>query len=347
MRTIFQISLLFFLLFGCKSARDLVEAPATSPSKKPATFVIAFGSCNKHDAENPYWDDILDARPDVWIWGGDNIYADTDDMAKMRAMYEAQKKVDGYAKLTKKVEVIGTWDDHDYGLNDGGDEFEKKRESQQIFLDFMGVADTSTRRNRDGVYAAHQYKVGHKTVKILVLDTRFFRSELKKDPKPDRRYRPSAYGEGTVLGEAQWQWLESELRNSNADFNILVTSIQFLSSEHGFEKWANFPHEVDRMKKLIVDSKAQGVLFLSGDRHISEFSKMNLGGLSYPLIDFTSSGLTHSYADFSGEPNSHRVGEVVSQTSFGLVTLDLENHSAFFQIMGENGTVLQALSQQY
>lgn len=347
MRTIFRISLFVFLLFGCKSAQVLDAADPMVPSKEASKFVIAFGSCNKHDVENPFWDDILDARPGVWIWGGDIIYADTDNIDKMRAMYEAQKKVKGYAKLSKKVAIIGTWDDHDYGLNDGGTEFQKKRESQQAFLDFMEVSDTSPRRNQDGVFAAHQYKVGDKTVNILVLDTRFFRTGLTRGTNPKRRYRPNTYGEGTVLGEAQWQWFEDELRNSKADFNIIVSSIQFLSNEHGFEKWANFPHEVDRMKKLIVDSKAKGVIFLSGDRHISEFSKTDLQGLPYPLIDFTSSGLTHSYADFSGEPNPFRVEEVVSTTSFGLVTLDLETGRAHFQMMGENGTVLQALSQQY
>ncbi len=335
------------VLSGCKSTKDSMDTSLVTPEKKnPSQFVIAFGSCNKHDLANRFWDDIVKINPDVWIWGGDNIYADTDNMAKLRSLYALQEKVDHYAELLKNVEVIGTWDDHDYGVNDGGADFSERDGSQQAFLDFMAVPNDSPRRDREGVYTAHDYTVGDKSIKVLVLDTRFFRTGLTEDPDPNKRYRPNDYGEGTLLGKAQWQWLENELARSKADFNVIVSSIQFLSSEHTFEKWANFPHEVDRMKKLIVESGAKGVIFLSGDRHISEFSKVDMTGLSYPLIDFTSSGLTHSYTNFSGEPNTYRVGEVVATTSFGLVTLDLEAHTAFFQMMDEKD-VLQAIMQQY
>src|SRR5690606_22233913 len=96
-------------------------------------------------------------------------------------------------------------------------------------------------------------------------------------------------------------WLEEELNNSTASFNIIVSSIQFLSNKHGFETWGNFPSEVEKMMDLIKTSNGQRVIMLSGDRHISEFSQINLSDLSYPLIDFTSSGLTHTYEAFSGE----------------------------------------------
>lgn len=126
-----------------------------------------------------------------------------------------------------------------------------------------------------------------------------------------------------------------------------MSSIQFLSDQHGFESWGNFPNEVSRMKRLIADSGAEGIVILSGDRHISEFSKTRLKGMSYPLIDFTSSGLTHSYTDYSGEPNQYRMGEVEKGISFGLLRLDLENRKAYFQIRGDKGKQLQAIEQEY
>jgi alkaline phosphatase D len=162
-----------------------------------------------------------------------------------------------------------------------------------------------------------------------------------------RRYQPNPYGEGTILGEAQWQWLESELNNSRADFNILVTSIQLLSGEHGFETWANFPHEQDKLYALIKSSKAKGVMVLSGDRHISEFSKKEIKGLRYPLIDFTSSGLTHVYSSFSGEPNQYRVGEVISQKSFGVVRFNFETKSVLMSMHNENNKPLAVYTVKY
>lgn len=338
----FLIFLIPFILLGCKTVQ-LPEAQTTEADN----FIIAFGSCNKHTAKNHLWDDVLAAKPDVWIWGGDIIYADTDDTGKIAEMYEAQKSVPGYAQVRSEIQVIGTWDDHDYGLNDGGAEFGAKEKSQEVFLDFMDVADNDPRRQREGVYTSYDYKRPEGSVKILVLDTRYFRSPLTSSEEKGRRYQPGTYGEGTVLGETQWAWLEEELKTSEADFNILVSSIQILSNQHGFETWGNFPHEVDKLEEIVVNSGAEGVIMLSGDRHISEFSATNIPGLSYPLIDFTSSGLTHVYSSYSGEPNPFRIGEVVSRKSFGLLKLNLKTRKAQMQMVGDQGVIQNELSQQY
>lgn len=331
----------FLLVISCTSLKN-----TTSPVVE-TDFTIAFGSCNKAKLPNLLWDDIAAANPDVWIWGGDNIYADTDDMQKLNAMYKEQKEIAGYKALLATTPIIGTWDDHDYGLNDGGVEFAAKKQSQAQFLNFMNVPKDSPRRAQEGVYSAHEYQKNGGTVKVLVLDTRYFRTALTPDTKTKKRVMPNTYGEGTVLGEAQWAWLAKELENSTADFNVLVSSIQVLSNEHGFECWGNFPHEVDRLKKTIASSNAKGVLVLSGDRHISEISKDNLTGLSYPLVDFTSSGLTHAYRSFSGEPNRFRVVGVVSTESFGTVAFNFNTKTATLTMVGDHGEVLGTLVQQY
>lgn len=341
MRPILLITSLLVFLVSCKS-KSVIESNSSK-----SNFIITFGSCNKHDATNVFWDDILDQNPDIFIWGGDIIYADTDDIQKLREFYDLQDAVAGYSTLKKKTLITGTWDDHDYGLNDGGVEFAAKKGSQQAFLDFMDVPKDDERRNRDGVYSSQLISKPNGQVKIINLDTRFFRTSLTDDETEGRRYKSNTYGEGTILGKAQWQWLEEELKNSKADFNLIVSSIQFLSNEHGFEKWANHPAEVDKMKHIITNSGAKGVVILSGDRHISEFSKTTVKGLTYPLIDFTSSGLTHSYSSYSGEPNPYRVGEVTSIPSYGLIELNIENKTAALKIMGDNGEVLQQLKQSF
>ena len=334
--------LALFILVGCKSTKQ----PATSAIQKP-DFTIAFGSCNKSDLDNLLWDDIADTNPDIWIWGGDNVYADTDNMEELREEYNAQNEVREYKKLKKRVPVIGTWDDHDYGLNDGGVEFQAKQGSQQQFLDFMGVAEDSPRRYQEGVYTSHDYNLPFGRIKVIVLDTRYFRTALTLDTETEKRTKPNEYGQGTVLGKTQWKWLENTLKTSKANFNVIISSIQFLSNEHGFECWGNFPHEVDKFKTLIVDSKAKGVLMVSGDRHISEFSKTTLEGMDYPIIDFTSSGLTHAYSKFSGEPNSFRVGSVISTESFGVLQFNFLTNRVDFLIVGDDGVVFSKLEQSY
>jgi len=86
-------------------------------------FTIAFGSCNNQVLPNVMWSEILKNKPDVWVWGGDVIYTDTKDMLLMAQNYQKQKIKPEYANFTKNVAVLGTWDDHDYGVNDGGMEY--------------------------------------------------------------------------------------------------------------------------------------------------------------------------------------------------------------------------------
>jgi alkaline phosphatase D len=326
----------------------LIISCATPNNQKIKTdFTIAFGSCNKQNKENVLWKEIKKNKPDVWLWGGDNIYADTDNMDTLRKNYQTLKNQKGYLALVKDLPVMATWDDHDYGINDGGFEFPKKKEAQQVFLDFLDVDKNSPRRSQKGVYHSKIFKTQKGSIKIMVLDTRYFRTALTKSKINKRRFTPNIYGEGTILGETQWNWLTNELENSKADFNIILSSIQVLSAEHGFETWGNFPSEVDKLQSTIVKSNAKGVVLLSGDRHISEFSKTKISDLSFPLIDFTSSGLTHSYNSFKSEKNKYRVQDVISEISFGILKFDFKTHEITMQMRGKNNKLLQELFQVY
>lgn len=218
---------------------------------------------------------------------------------------------------------------------------------KELFLNFIGANTSDIRRTRDGVYYSKTYKVKDKSIKVIVLDTRYFRSKLTKDPTGRKRYIPNTDPNSTMLGKAQWDWLKQELDNSKADFNILESSIQVLSYEHGFETWGNMPNEVAKLKKIIADSKAKGVIILSGDRHIAEISQAQLPGMAYPLIDITSSGLTHSYSSYSGEPNKYRVSKVVPKKNFGLLKFNLKDNKVTFEIRGLNNVLYVSKTHQY
>lgn len=332
-----------FLIFSCNSTKvNSAENDIISED-----FIIAFGSCNKQNSKNKLWKEVLKNKPNLWIWGGDNIYSDTDDMIKLQNDYNLQNTNPEYKTLIETTKIMGTWDDHDYGLNDGGFEFKAKRGSQSLFLDFLGVPKNDLRRTRNGVYHSEIIQTEKGTIKVIMLDTRYFRSYLTDAKNSKKRYEPNPYGKGTILGKEQWQWLESELKITKADFNIIVSSIQFLSDEHGFETWGNFPHEVNKLKQLIKQSQARGVLLLSGDRHISEFSKTVIDDLNYPLIDFTSSGLTHAYSNYTFEPNKYRVGKVISEVSFGLLKFNFETKTIKMEMRGESNVLQQKLLQKY
>jgi len=343
----FKLTLLVFLLISSCKMNENKKINSPILLETSSDFTIAFGSCNNQELPNLMWPAIEKNKPNVWIWGGDVIYTDTSDMAFMAENYQKQKNNADYAAFAKKVEVLGTWDDHDYGLNDGGIEYLKKAEAQQLFLDFLDVPKNDERRIQEGVYFAKDYRVNNNTIKIILLDTRYFRTSLTPDNETKKRYKPNLYGEGTMLGETQWEWLKNELKNSKATYNIMVSSIQFLSGEHGFESWGNMPHEIDKLINLLKSTNAKNTIILSGDRHISEFSKIEIAGLSYPLIDFTSSGLTHSYTNFKEDANKYRLNKVVSEKSFGILKFDFKANKVTMEIRGENNVIYETYTQNY
>lgn len=339
------------------------ESVGTRVELDPATTItkIAFGSC--HDMKVPrvtiplmgkpreIWDAILDLRPDVMVLLGDNVYASTTDMSVMRAEYAKLDADEGFKKLRAHVPILATWDDNDYGYSDVGAEYPKKADSQAIFLEFFGVPKTSPRWAQEGVYNAAVYgKPGART-QIILLDTRYFRSPLvkrgKDDPPPpvdqNGPYVPTKDTSTTMLGEKQWKWLEEQLRVP-ADVRILGSSIQVISEEHGYEKWANFPHERERLFHLIRDTGAKNVVIISGDRHHAEISRLD-DAVGYPLYDITSSSLNKPRL-FTVEKNSHRVGEMYFQSNFGLITIDWEKNPATLLLEIRSSSGEPVLSRQ-
>jgi len=302
-------------------------------------FSIAFGSCSHQEDKEQMWNDVVQRNPNLWIWIGDNIYADTHNIDSMRMFYAMQKGHPDYQKMLKTIPIIGTWDDHDYGVNDSGKNFSKKKESKERLLEFLGVPPSAEVRKHDGVYQSFAYGKGKHKIKVVLLDTRSFRDTLSVSNEIEKGY--VANNEGDILGEEQWQWLEKELLSSDAKLHIIASSIQFLPNEHRFEKWGNFPKARARMLDLLQRLKPANSLFISGDRHIAEISKVTLPGLKYPLYDFTSSGLTHTWSEPSGESNALRVGELIIQKNYGLIFINWNKKDPMvtLQVRGNNNAL--------
>ena len=284
---------------------------------------IVFGSCAHQDRPQPIWKAITASNPDIFLFLGDNIYADTKEIDKLKATYDKFAAHPEFAEFKKKCKrCMATWDDHDYGWNDAGEEYPLKEQSQQLFLDFFGYPADSPLRKQKGVYNARIFGPEGKRVQIIMLDTRYFRSPLRK-ALDGFGYMANNDPKATILGEEQWRWLESELRKP-ADLRIIGSSIQLVAEDHPFEKWMNIPAERERFFKLIRNTKAKGVVVISGDRHLAELSVMD-AKIGYPLFDLTSSGInqaTNSWRPL--EKNQHRVATMNVGNNFGLLLLDWE-----------------------
>jgi len=287
---------------------------------------IAFGSCGSQDHPLPVFDIVVKHAPSYFIFLGDNIYGDSKEMDTLRAKYERLGSKPSFKKLASKTKILATWDDHDYGWNDTGRHFIYKEESKKIFLDFFKEPLESDRRKHPGIYTSHYIQSHGKKVQVLLLDCRSFRDDLKpysgEVAKDERYFYQLDYGkhlspDSTLLGKEQWSWLEKELRVS-ADLRLICSGTQFGIEFNGYEAWANFPHEQKKMTDLIKRTKANGVIFLTGDVHYAEISRYETPGL-YPIYDITSSGLSSTW-EFA-TPNKNRIEGPVMDNHFGLLSV--------------------------
>ncbi len=305
------------ILFSCKE-------------KAPAVTKIAFGSCGHESEPQPVLSLAADNKPDAFIFLGDNIYGDTDNMDTLRTKYNQWMAQPDFKKLDSATAIFATWDDHDYGRNDAGKYYPWKNESKEIFLTAFKEPAESERRTHDGIYKTEYIKTGDKTIQVLLLDVRSFRNNLllykKGDSLPRKEYfytpdyTPHTSPDSTLLGPAQWKWLEAEL-GKPADIRLICSGSQFGIEYNGYEAWANFPHEQKRMLELIKKTKASGVLFLTGDVHYAEISRLAEDGL-YPIYDVTASGITSTW-DFATQ-NNNRIEGPVMDNHYGLLTITWE-----------------------
>ena len=283
----------FFILFATLSS---ILSQKIFPVKDPNNILVTFGSCNKdleEDDSKHIFHKVSALNPDIWIWLGDAAYVDHRVMplvfryageTKIVNKFNEVKNSPYYVELRNKTPIIGVWDDHDYGINNGGKYFQHKTLTQQIYLDFLDEPEDSPRRKKEGIYES--YYIGDKTkIKVILLDVRYFKDE------------PSLLGGGDILGEQQWEWLEEQLKDNPAKFTLIGSGIQILPNDRLLpECW--FSDSRERLINLIKKYKVSGTLLLSGDVHETEMMKHPCRErVGFDLYEFTSSGVNLNYGN--------------------------------------------------
>jgi len=314
---------------------------------------IAFGSCAKQWQHQPIWDAVITAQPDLFLFLGDAIYADTDGKTawnvsegQLRGEWNRMTDKPEFRHARAKIPFMATWDNHDYGTHDGGVEFPLKEKSQAIFLDFFGEPADSKRRKTAGIYDAKIFGPQGRQVQIILLDTRFFKDRYKKDPIPKAErlkagkvggYLPDGNPKKTLLGDVQWRWLEQQLKIP-ADMRLIASSIQIIPDKKGMDEWGNFPLERKKLFDLIAGSGTKGIILLSGNVHFAELSKSYAE--DYPLFELTSSGMTHVSETYAKAANAYRIDGPFIEHNVGLVEIDWEKAPSpliTLKVIGEEG----------
>ena len=250
----------------------------TAPAK-PRPIRIAFGSCARVqlDDEQPVFDAIAALEPDLFLWLGDNIYADSDTEAAYTDNYARQRSVASLQPLLRSVPQLAIWDDHDFGYNDSDGANPAKAMTLALFRRWWanpgsGLPDTP------GVFFRHSFG----PVDIFMLDGRYHRDSPSAPNGPAK----------TMLGAAQKAWLKRELKASRATFKILASGTGWSCAERGGDSWAMFLDERNELLDFIRDNRIAGCIGISGDVHMGEANCVpwsEKGG--YDFYDLVSSGL--------------------------------------------------------
>ncbi|MEO1135592.1 MAG: alkaline phosphatase D family protein [Pseudomonadota bacterium] len=311
---------------------------------------IIFASCAQQNEDQSIWDQIASEAPDLTLFIGDNVYGDVysedPSLPEMKAAYMRLAQSAPFARARAAAPMLTTWDDHDYGVNDSGGEYIHKELSEALFEYVWAVPEDDPRRTRPGIYSSWMLGAEEgKRLQLIMLDTRFFRSELKptdeRNARGKERYLPDPDPTKTMLGEAQWAWLEEELKKP-ADLRLLVSSVQVIAEGHGWEAWKMLPTERARLYALIDETNANGVIMLSGDRHSAALYR-KAGVNDYPLFEATSSSLNLPSSRWRApdetymEPGPNRLGDMIYDANYGLLEIDWAAGAVEVSIRGETG----------
>lgn len=337
---------------------------------------LAFGSCAKAELPQPFWGPIVASKPDVFVFAGDIVYGDClepdQSCAPLDEAWAALGRHPDYAVArAAQLPILGMLDDHDNGRNDASGASPFRAYAKRTFLDFFAVPADDVWRGRQGLYRSQMYAGrapdgAARSTQLLLLDVRSFRAPEWRPAQTlspgHERYEEdwSVAGLGaSMLGDAQWAWLEAQLR-APAHLRVLVSTIQVLPQGHGWERWGLFPHELARLLAALRGAAPapsggrSGVLLLSGDRHLgglyehtpapapppaAQYNATPAGPAASParlppLYELTSSSLTHSHVCSAEAPCSDEAGpmlgnrSLVHENNWGELVVDWRGRAA-------------------
>ncbi|MES2690548.1 MAG: alkaline phosphatase D family protein [Bacteroidota bacterium] len=260
-------------------------------------------------------------KSDFMLWLGDNVYtreADFGSESGLKYRYQHTRADKNLQPFLASRHHYATWDDHDYGNNDACKTYSLKEVTRQLFQDYW--ANKTYGQNAQGVYSMFSYS----DADFFMLDDRWFRDYqfISEKTNPDK----------TQLGEVQIQWLFNNLSQSRAAFKFVVVGGQFLNEHTTKESYNFYKTERGRILDFIIENKISGVVFLTGDRHLSELIKNEAvqPALGYSLYDFTCSAISSRTSDIS------KLDEFTNPTRVAN-TLVMENNFGNISISGAKG----------
>lgn len=286
----------------------------------PPAFSVATGSCayiNEPEYDRPgkpygsnyqIFTNIAAQKPDLMLWLGDNTYLREPDWSTRTGVlhrFTHARSLPELQPLLAATHHYAIWDDHDFGPNDSDGTWIHKDMVWEVFRAFWGNPTFGV-NGQKGCTTWFQYN----DVDFFLLDDRYFRTPNYCASCPR-----------TMLGTEQLEWLKGALAASMAPFKIVAIGGQVLSTLKSHERYINlFPAERDSILAHIEREDIKGVVFLTGDVHLTELSALKNARGNW-VYDLTTSPLT-SGVNVHGKPadNAHHVaGTLVQEHNFSML----------------------------
>lgn len=323
--------------------------------RKPAPdFTFLAGSCAyfnqpKYDRPGkPYGNDssifepMAKEKAAFMLWLGDNWYTrEVDYNSEWGLNYRPtrDRSLNVLQPFLKSMSHYAIWDDHDYGPNDADKSYILKDASRKVFMN--NWANPSFGENEQGIYT----RFIHNDVDFFLLDDRWFRDNdntpdsINGQPNPNKQ----------MYGRQQMEWLKNGLRqsneNTNISFRIIATGSQVLNPLSPKDCFRHYPAEFRELMDFLQDEKINGVVFLTGDRHLAEINKISRPG-TYPLHDITASPLTAGFSGYSPleKNNTARVLSIEQNQNYARINVTgaKADRKLSVEFMGKRGEKLDA-----
>ncbi|MFG0265476.1 MAG: alkaline phosphatase D family protein [Rhodopirellula sp. JB055] len=271
-------TLYHYQITNTKTGETLVEADdqhsfrTANPARHGERVSVGFVSCVDIEP-NGIWNEMQGLDLDAVCLMGDTPYIDSTDLKKVRARHREFLQMPDLAALSAKTPTVGTWDDHDFGLNNGNGRnvMEGKVDTRRGFVNYR--AHSQYGNGKEGVY--HRVDLG--MIDVFFLDPRYF---SQTDPSPADKTQP------TCLGTEQWEWLLDGLRSSKAPFKVLAQGAIWEDKKNRetddmFTYW----YERDALLDVIKTEGISGVVLLGGDIHVARHL-IHPQRVGYDLHDF-------------------------------------------------------------
>jgi alkaline phosphatase D len=281
------------LVDGVSQQLETLPSFETFPrSHGPVSFRFAIvadvlNSLSYPEVPAPVYQQVAAADPKFVLQIGDFDHRNPQTLSGMRNMHRdvrGEYSIAGHdflEQIASRFPVFHTWDDHDYGVNNGDKNWVGRSDALQAFDEYY---PTPERPNSAGIW----YKFSYANCEFFMLDVR---SQRDPDTDPDGPEKSMLDGDNILNG--QKQWLLDGLLASNARWKFLVSGVPFNPTSKPDDGWSAFETERSEIMRFIVDNDIEGVILVSGDLHSG--GAIDLGDHSgYPEISVPHTNLAVS-----------------------------------------------------